>query len=131
MTDIINNENVKENSTNNTREYNKDNIFYKIINKEINSNLVLEGKHFIAINDIRPKAPVHVLIIPKGNYIDYSDFVTNASDEEIIDFNKGIANIIEQMKLLPGGYKLISNSGLFGQQEVPHMHVHILGKASS
>ena len=104
-----------------SREYNKDNIFYKIINKEIKSNLVLEGKHFIAINDIRPKAPVHVLIIPKGNYIDYSDFVTNATDEEII----------EQMKLLPGGYKLLSNSGIFGQQEVPHMHVHILGKSSN
>ena len=126
-----------EDSTNNitndkkSREYNKDNIFFKIINKEINSNLVLEGKHFIAINDIRPKAPVHVLIIPKGNYIDYSDFVTNATDEEIIDFNKGIAQIIEQMKLLPGGYKLLSNSGVFGQQEVPQMHVHILGKSSN
>lgn len=131
MTDSINNENAKESNTNNTREYNKDNIFYKIINKEINSNLVLEGKHFIAINDIRPKAPVHVLIIPKGNYIDYADFVTNASDEEIVDFNKGIAQIVEKMKLLPGGYKLLSNSGLFGQQEVPHMHVHILGKSSS
>ena len=127
MEDNINNiSNEKSN-----REYNKDNIFYKIINKEINSNLVLEGKHFIAINDIRPKAPVHILIIPKGNYIDYSDFVSNATDEEIIDFNKGIAQIIEQMRLLPGGYKLLSNSGVFGQQEVPHMHVHILGKSSN
>ena len=122
---------ISECNNKNTREYNKDNIFYKIINKEINSNLVLEGKHFIAINDIRPKAPVHVLVIPKGNYIDYLDFVINASNEEIVDFNKGIAQIIEKMKLLPGGYKLLSNSGLFGQQEVPHMHVHILGKSSN
>ncbi|MBQ9441290.1 MAG: HIT domain-containing protein [Alphaproteobacteria bacterium] len=134
----LNNKNVNDsqviNHNTNVRghkEYNKDNIFYKIINKQINSNLVLEGKHFIAINDIRPKAPVHVLIIPKGNYIDYDDFVSNATDEEIVDFNKGIAQIIEQMKLLPGGYKLLSNSGIFGQQEVPHMHVHILGKPSN
>ena len=131
--ELVNNTvvNSKDLNDNNTMKYNKDNIFYKIINKEIKSNLVLEGKHFIAIHDISPRAPVHVLIIPKGNYVDYADFVTNATDEEIIDFNKGIVQIIEQMKLLPGGYKLLSNSGLFGQQEVPHMHVHILGKSSN
>ena len=111
-------------------EYNSNNIFYKIIHKEINTNLVIEGKYFIAINDIQPKAPVHVLIIPKGNYIDYSDFLKNASDEEIIDFNKGIAKVIELKKLQEGGYKIMSNSGKFGQQEVMHMHVHILGKSS-
>lgn len=111
-------------------EYSSDNVFYKIIHKELNTDLVLEGKHFIAINDIRPKAPVHVLIIPKNNYVDYTDFVKNATPEEIIDFNQAIVKVVDLMKLQEGGYRLISNSGKFGQQEVPHMHVHVLGKSS-
>jgi len=111
-------------------QYDKNNIFYKIINKEVKSNILLEGKHFLAFHDITPKAPVHILIIPKGNYIDYNDFVLNASDKEIIDFNKGISEVIKLMKLEEGGFRLISNSGKFGNQEVMHMHVHILGKSS-
>ena len=109
-------------------QYNKDNIFYKIINREIESEIILESKHFIAINDIKPRAPVHVLVIPKGNYVDYADFIKNASNEEIIDFNRGIIQIIDMKKLQDEGYRLISNSGKFGMQEVMHMHVHILGK---
>ncbi len=115
--------------------YDKNNIFYKIVNKEINANIVLEGKHFLAFHDIAPKAPVHILIIPKGNYIDYYDFMSNASDEEILDFNKGIAEIVKIMKLEKHGFKLISNAGKFTTpgfpepQSVMHMHVHILGKS--
>ena len=111
-------------------EYNTNNVFYKIIHNEIKTDLILDGKHFIAIHDIQPKAPVHVLVIPKKNYIDYTDFLKNASEEEIIDFNQGIRQVIDLMKLQEGGYRLISNSGKFGQQEVPHMHVHVLGKSS-
>lgn len=107
--------------------YNKDNVFYKILHKEINSDIVFEGKHFIVIKDIKPKAPTHVLVIPKGNYVDYGDFISNASDEEILDFNKGISKVIDLLNLDKGGYTLVSNSGKFGKQEVPHMHVHVLG----
>ena len=110
-------------------EYDKNNIFYKILHKEVNSNFVLEGEHFVVINDIKPKAPVHMLVIPKGEYIDYADFVTNASNAEILDFNKAIKQVIDMMNLCEGGYRLISNSGKFGEQEVPHMHVHILGNS--
>ncbi|MDR0942302.1 MAG: HIT domain-containing protein [Holosporales bacterium] len=116
-------------------QYDKNNPFYKIINKEIKTNIVSEGKHYLAFNDITPKAPVHVLIIPKGNYVDYNDFASNASDEEIIDFNRGIAKIVKLMKLEANGFKILSNAGKFtldGEkgQEVMHMHVHILGKSS-
>lgn len=107
--------------------YDRNNIFYKILHKEINSEFVLEGEHFIVINDIRPKAPVHVLVIPKGEYVDYADFITNASNDEILDFNKAIKQVVDMMHLHEGGYQLISNSGKFGNQEVPHMHVHVLG----
>jgi diadenosine tetraphosphate (Ap4A) HIT family hydrolase len=112
-------------------KYDKNNVFYKIINREIKSNIILEGKHYIAIHDISPKAPVHVLVIPKGEYVDYYDFITNASPEEILDYQEGIAKVIETMRLKEGGYRLISNSGKFGEQEVMHTHIHIQGKSSS
>ncbi len=109
-------------------QYDKNNVFYKIINKEIETNIVLEGDHFIAINDIVPKAPVHVLVITKGEYVDFADFAKNASDAEIVDVNKAIAKLIDMLHLKEGGYKLVSNSGKFGMQEVMHAHIHILGK---
>ena len=117
------------------QKYNKDNIFYKIINKEVKANIVLEGEHFIAFHDIAPKAPVHVLIIPKGMYVDYNDFALNASDEEILDLNKGISEVVKIMKLEKYGFKIISNAGKFTTHEFPepqsvmHMHIHILGKS--
>ena len=116
------------------QQYDKDNVFYKMINKEINANIVLEGKHFLAFHDIAPKAPVHILIIPKGCYVDYNDFATNASDEEIIEFNRGIAQIVKKMKLEKYGFKILSNAGKFTNSSFPepqgvmHMHVHIVGK---
>ena len=110
--------------------YNANNIFYKIITKEIKAHILHEGEHFLAINDIAPKAPVHVLVIPKGKYVDYHDFASNASDAEILEINRGIATLIEQMHLIEGGYRIISNSKSFGEQEVMHLHFHILGKSS-
>lgn len=116
-------------------QYDRNNVFYRIISKEIQSNILLEGDHFIAFNDIAPKAPVHVLIIPKGEYVDYSDFLENASDEEILDFNQGILKVVKLMKLEKYGFKIISNAGKFTvlsypePQSVMHMHVHILGRS--
>jgi histidine triad (HIT) family protein len=116
--------------------YDKDNVFYKIIHGTLKANIVLEGEHFLAFHDIAPKAPVHILVIPKGNYVDYSDFIENAKDEEILDYSRGIAKAVRLMKLRENGFKLVSNSGKFALpgegrgQEVMHMHVHILGKPS-
>ncbi|MDR1391533.1 MAG: HIT domain-containing protein [Holosporales bacterium] len=110
-------------------EYDKNNVFYKIINKELKANIVLEGEHFLAFHDIAPKAPIHVLVIPKGGYLNYNDFTEHATDREILDFNRGISRVIKLMKLEENGFKLISNAGKFGVQEVMHMHVHILGKS--
>ncbi|MDR1288778.1 MAG: HIT domain-containing protein [Holosporales bacterium] len=117
-------------------QYDTNNVFYKIIHKLIDANIVLEGEHYLAIHDIAPRAPVHILMIPKGNYVDYNDFATNASPEEIIDFHSGLSKIIEMMQLNIGGFKLISNAGAFEyrsleRQQVMHMHVHILGNLHS
>jgi diadenosine tetraphosphate (Ap4A) HIT family hydrolase len=110
--------------------YDKGNVFYKLIHKELKSNIILEGKYFVAISDIAPKAPVHILVISKGEYTDYYDMLKQAQPEEVYEINKAVADIIDMMKLREGGFKIISNSGKFGAQEVYHMHIHIMGKPS-
>ena len=92
---------------------------------------MLETKHSLAFKDINPAAPIHILVIPKGPYVNYDHFISNATDEEIIDFNKTVKEVIEKQELDPkrngNGYRLIANTGINGVQEVPHLHFHILG----
>ena len=112
--------------------YNRDNVFYKIIHKQIPSDFVWEGEHFIAIRDINPKAPVHILIIPKNEYVDIYDFAQNASSVEQMEMNEAIVRIVDLMKLKEGGFKIVVNSGAYSWngiagQEVPHLHLHVLG----
>lgn len=110
--------------------YDDQNIFAKILRGEIPCNRLLETGHSLAFSDIAPKAPHHVLVIPKGPYVCHDHFATQASDAEIIDFTRAIGQVCMQLGVSPGdagrGYRLISNAGLDGVQEVPHLHVHIL-----
>ena len=112
-------------------KYDKENIFAKILRKEIPNDTVIETDLSLAFKDINPVAPVHVLVIPKGPYVNYDHFVSNASNEEILDFNKTVKEVIKKFDLDPkrngNGYRLIANTGLNGVQEVPHLHFHILG----
>ena len=112
-------------------EYDKENIFAKILRKEIPNDTVIETDLSLAFKDINPVAPVHVLVIPKGPYVNYDHFVSNASNEEILDFNNTVKEVIKKFDLDPvrngNGYRLIANTGLNGVQEVPHLHFHILG----
>jgi len=109
--------------------YDNNNIFAKIIRGDILCDKVFENDHVLAFNDIAPQADVHVLIIPKGAYIDAHDFNVKASDAEIIAFNRAIAEIIDQRQLAQDGFRLIANAGDHGGQEVPHYHVHLVGGA--
>ncbi|MNP59229.1 HIT-like protein [compost metagenome] len=91
---------------------------------------MLETEHSFAFRDIAPKAPVHVLLIPKGAYVSYDDFAANASDAEILDFTRALARLTQELgvDLDQGqGYRAITNAGPDGVQEVPHFHLHILG----
>ena len=112
-------------------KYDKENIFAKILRKEIPNDTVIETDLSLAFKDINPMAPVHVLVIPKGPYINYDHFVSNARNEEILDFNNTVKEVIKKFDLDPerngNGYRLIANTGLNGVQEVPHLHFHILG----
>ena len=110
-----------------TRAYDDQNIFAKIIRGEIPNNTVVETDHTLAFRDIQPQAPVHVLVIPKGAYIDHADFAANASEAEIVDFMRVTAQVVEAEGAGADGFRTISNAGVNGVQEVPHYHLHILG----
>ncbi len=106
--------------------YDDDNIFANIINKKLSTDIIMENKHAIAFNDIAPQAQIHILIIPKGKYIKYDDFLNKASKEEIYDFFMLINRLVKINKLEDTGYRLITNAGKNGNQEVPHLHFHLL-----
>ncbi len=107
--------------------YDPDNIFAKILRGEIPCGKVYEDDHALAFNDIRPQAPVHVLVIPKGAYVSWEDFTANAPDAEIAGLMRAVGNVTRQLELDGDGYRLMVNMGQHGHQEVPHLHVHIFG----
>ncbi len=111
--------------------YDDQNVFAKILRGEIPNDTVLETDHSLAFHDITPQAPVHVLVIPKGAYVSYDHFAAEASEAEIVDFTRTIAKVCEMKKVrnmgAESGFRAISNAGAHGVQEVPHLHVHILG----
>ena len=107
--------------------YDPGNIFAKILRGEIPCKKVSEDEFYLAFYDIRPLAPIHVLVIPKSAYKDVYDFNQKAAPEEIIGFYKGINQVTQLLNLNQDGFRLISNSGTYGGQEVPHYHIHLLG----
>ena len=111
--------------------YDEQNIFAKILRGEIPSDTVLETEFTLAFHDITPQAPDHVLVIPKGAYVCYDHFADAASDAEIVDFTRAIGEVCRLLGVKPGeggqGYRIISNAGENGVQEVPQLHVHIVG----
>ena len=107
--------------------YDKNNIFSKIISKEAKANIVFENKHILCFEDIFPKAPVHILIIPKGQFKDIFDFSTNATSEEKKAIYDGFTKVIKIFDLELDGCRIITNFGKHGRQEVPHLHFHLLG----
>ena len=107
--------------------YDDQNVFAKILRGEIPCKKVLETDHTLAFQDIQPKAPCHVLVIPKGAYVDHADFAEKGSDSELADFARVVGRVAREAGVTERGYRLIANSGPEGGQEVPHYHVHVLG----
>ena len=110
--------------------YDDKNIFARILRGEIPCQKIFEDNHVLAFNDIQPKAPVHILVIPKGRYVDLSDFGAHAPSAEITAFWRAVAKIAADQGLPAAGFRTIANTGLHGGQEVPHFHVHLLGGAA-
>ncbi|ETZ05278.1 MULTISPECIES: HIT domain-containing protein [Holospora] len=103
------------------------NVFLKIVQGIIPCQKVWEDSYTLCFKDVSPKAPVHVLLIPKGEYLNALEFYKNASTEEILSFQKGIVEVVELLGLEKNGFRAITNQGNYGHQEVPHFHLHILG----
>ena len=107
--------------------YDEQNIFAKILRGEVPAKTVMESEHSLAFHDINPLAPIHVLVIPRGAYVSWDDFSARASDAEIGDFVRTVGEVARTTGADAQGYRLLSNVGKRGGQEVPHLHVHVFG----
>ena len=107
--------------------YDVNNVFAKILRSEIPCNKILENELAFAFSDINPQAPIHILVIPKNPYLNFYDFTKNASSKEHESFWRLVNDVIELSKIEKEGFRIITNSGNNGNQDVPHFHVHILG----
>lgn len=106
--------------------YDPNNIFAKIIRGEIPSKKIYEDEMLLAFHDISKAAPTHALVVPKGEYKNFPDFVSKASKDEIVHFFKKSAEVAALLGADESGYRLISNIGSNAHQTVPHFHLHIL-----
>ena len=107
--------------------YDDTNVFAKILRGEIPAKKVYEDEWAIAFHDIGAKAPVHVLVIPKGKYLSIADFGENASAAEITGFYRAVSRVANELGIVEQGFRSIANTGANGGQEVPHFHIHLLG----
>ena len=107
--------------------YDEQNIFARILRGELPCKTVLENEHVLAFHDINPLAPVHVLVIPRGAYVSWDDFSEKASDAEMAALVRAVGEVARMVGADAQGYRLLSNVGKRGGQEVPHLHVHVFG----
>ena len=110
--------------------YDKNNIFAKILRKEIPCKKIFENNHVLSFHDINPQKKIHALVIPKGAYINLDDFNNRASDEEIVALSKAITKVSKLLGISMDtgkGYRALTNLDDHGGQEVPHLHFHLFG----
>jgi diadenosine tetraphosphate (Ap4A) HIT family hydrolase len=105
--------------------YDPNNIFARILRGEIPCNKVYEDEYALAFHDIAPQAPVHVLVIPKGEYISFDDFSRDATAAFMAGFYRAAQQVTELLGLQAGGYRVLANTGADAHQEVAHYHLHI------
>jgi histidine triad (HIT) family protein len=105
------------------------NIFEKIIAREIPADIVFEDEAVLAFRDVNPKAPIHVLIVPKKNLARLSE--AGAEDEMLLGhLLLKAGEVARQLGLNKSGYRVVINNGRDGGETVPHLHCHILGGRS-
>ena len=110
-----------------TQAYDDNNIFARILRREVPSTTIYEDEFAYAFPDINPAAPTHILVIPKGPYVSWEDFSERASDAEIAGFVRAVGKVARDAGLVEDGYRLLANTGMNSNQQVPHLHVHIFG----
>ena len=110
--------------------YDKNNIFAKILRKEILCKKIFENDFVLSFYDINPQKKIHALVIPKGEYINLDDFNNRASDQEIVALSKAITEVSKILGISTDtgrGYRALTNLSEDGGQEVPHLHFHLFG----
>lgn len=107
--------------------YDDANIFARILRGEIPCKKVHETDHALAFHDISPRAPVHVLVIPKGRYATLDEFCARATPAEIAGYWQAMGATIDKLGIKDKGYRVLANNGRDGHQEVPHLHFHVFG----
>ena len=110
--------------------YDKNNIFAKILRKEIPCKKIFENEYVLSFHDINPQKKIHALVIPKGDYINLDDFNNRASDKEIVALSKAITEVSKILGISAKkgkGYRALTNLDEHGGQEVPHLHFHLFG----
>ena len=106
--------------------YDKENIFAKILNGKIPCDKVFENDYVLSFKDINPKAKTHLLIIPKEPFIDISDFLQNADKLYLSNFWASVDEIINNLGFRDKGFQIKTHKGKDGGQEVFHFHLHLL-----
>jgi diadenosine tetraphosphate (Ap4A) HIT family hydrolase len=107
--------------------YDRNNVFARILRGELPARKIHEDEYALAFHDIRPLAPVHALVIPKGEYVTFDDFTARAQTAEIAGFFRAVGKTAELLGVAATGYRILANHGAHAQPEVPHFHVHIFG----
>lgn len=107
--------------------YDRNNVFARILRGELPCKKVYEDDFALAFHDINPQAPVHVLVIPKGEYVSMMDFTANAPAELVVGFIRAVGETARILGLEENGYRILANAGPHSHQEVPHLHIHIFG----
>ena len=103
----------------------EDCIFCKIIKGEMPTSKVYEDEYVLAFNDIEPKAPIHILVIPK-KHIQSLATIKPEEEEILLKIHSAINKIAEEKGFKEKGFRLVINCGEDGGQEVGHLHFHIL-----
>tara|TARA_B100000029_G_scaffold73706_1_gene65483 strand:- start:402 stop:761 length:360 start_codon:yes stop_codon:yes gene_type:complete len=106
--------------------YDKNNIFAKILRGEVEAEKVYENEHVLCFKDIYPKSKIHVLVIPKKEYSDIYDFSKNSTNKEKESIFLAFESLIKIYNIEISGCRIITNHGVDGRQEVPHLHFHLL-----
>jgi len=109
--------------------YDRSNIFARILRGELPCKRVYEDDYALAFHDINPLAPLHMLVIPKGEYVSMDDFSATAPPEVVAGFFRAVGETARRLGVVESGYRLLANNGADANQEVAHFHVHIFGGA--
>jgi histidine triad (HIT) family protein len=107
--------------------YDRSNIFAKILHGEAPCTKVYEDEFALAFENIHPRTPVHVLVVPKGEFVSHVDFNALAPTELVVGFWRAVGRTAAKLGLEERGYRIVANHGPDANQVVFHFHVHILG----